>query len=345
MTEKPPQLPLVVTGITPTGQLTIGNYLGSINQLLTLKEDHVIYVFVANLHAITLKFDPQVLWNNTLQVLRLYLASGLDHPNVRIFLQSDVPAHSELGHILLCHTTVGELSRMTQYKSKQQTLKAANQTVYIPTGLLTYPTLMAADILLYNADFVPVGADQKQHIELTRNLAMRLNQAYQTKLFQIPQELTPKISAKIMDLQNPQQKMSKSNPNPKSAINLLDPPAMIQRKIKSAVTDSENKVYYDPVKKPGISNLITIYCAFTKTSIATVEQQFADTDYGRFKTAVAEAIIEKLAPLQTRYQALLLNADVDLQARIKKDGAIVHLHAQQRLIKIKKILGLANKKV
>lgn len=330
--------PIVLTGITPTGHLTIGNYVGAIKPLLKLLPDHDIYVFVANLHGITLAFDPDEMWANIQEVLKLYIACGLTGPHVKIFLQSDIPAHTELAYILQNHTTIGELSRMTQYKTKSANLKASNQTQFIPTGLLTYPTLMAADILLYQPDLVPVGADQKQHIELTRNLAQRLNQLYHKKLFKIPSHFTSSVFGRIMDLKNPVKKMSKSAANPKSYISLLDPPAIVKTKIKTSLTDSYNTVHYDEDQQPGISNLMKIYASLNDCTIAAVEAKFKNQDYGVFKQAVAEKIIQVLEPIQACYEALAQNKH--WWDQIKANGKMIRQQTASYIQKIYATLGL-----
>ncbi len=328
----------IVSGITATGHLTIGNYIGAIQHFLRLQNDNQLFIFVANLHALTTDFTPAAVNNNIKEMIALYYACGLDPAKVKLFIQSAVPAHSELAHILLCHTTMGELSRMTQYKDKKQKYTAANGSHYIPTGLLTYPCLMAADILLYDADYVPVGSDQKQHIELTRNIAQRMNKKYKHMIFNIPAEYTSPTTAKIRDLQDPSKKMSKSANNPKTYIKLLDDQMTITRKIKAAKTDSENKVYYNMADKPGISNLIAIYSALAHKTIAEVEELFKKSHYGEFKQAVADIIWKTLEPIQKRYQTLLQGDKI--LTTIKKNTVLVNKIAKKKLHQVQMLMGL-----
>lgn len=293
----------VLTGITSTGELTIGNYLGAIKPLLEFqKQNFKIIIFVANLHAITNRIEKQKLKDNILKIVKTYYACGINDRNI-IFVQSTVLEHTQLSHILLCHTTIGELSRMTQFKDKSQNIKSNNNTNYIPSGLLTYPALMAADILLYQADIVPVGKDQKQHIELTKTIAKRMNEKY-GKLFKIPNEHNNKKSIKIMDLKFPNKKMSKSSKDKNSYISIFDTEQMITKKIKSAITDSENKIYYNPKEKPGVSNLINIYAEFSDRTIESIEKEFENMNYGELKTALIKIIWAKLEIIQNKYAKL-----------------------------------------
>ncbi|AGM26379.1 tryptophanyl-tRNA synthetase [Spiroplasma syrphidicola EA-1] len=336
------QRPTIVSGITATGNLTLGNYIGAIKNFISLQEENNLIIFVANLHAITIPISKEDLRKNIKSMVALYYACGLDPVKSTIFIQSDVLEHTLLGHILLCNTTVGELSRMTQYKDKANKMKAENGTEFIPTGLLTYPALMAADILLYDADLVPVGIDQKQHIELTRNLAERMNNKYQTNLFKIPDGFIPPIGNKIMDLQDPTKKMSKSSNNPKSFIALLDSPAEIMKKIKSAVTDSEGKIYFDPENKPGISNLLVIYAALKNIPIEKAVAELKDYDYGEFKTIVGQTIIDTLTPLQTKYHELINSPAIDdlLTTGAQKAREI----ASRKMTKVNNAVGLNYKR-
>ncbi|WP_374696224.1 tryptophan--tRNA ligase [Spiroplasma endosymbiont of Polydrusus formosus] len=334
--------PTIVSGITATGQLTLGNYIGAIKNFIELQEDNNLIIFVANLHAITIPISKEELRNNIKNMIALYYACGLDPKKAIIFIQSDILEVTLLSHILLCNATVGELSRMTQFKDKSTKIKAENCTEFIPTGLLTYPALMAADILLYDADLVPVGKDQKQHIELTRNIAKRMNNRYQQDLFKIPTDFIPPIGGKIMDLQNPTKKMSKSSKDIKSFISLLDPCDVIRKKIRSAVTDSESKITYNPEKKPGVSNLLTIYAVLKKVSIETAVKEFVQQDYGQLKEQVAIAIIDTLEPLQIKYQKLMQYQTIDelIEAGATKAQAI----ANKKITKVKNIIGLNYKK-
>ncbi len=294
----------IVSGITSTGDLTLGNYIGAIKQFVELQKTNELIIFVANLHGITIPFDKTKIKDTTKKMVALYYACGLDPNKSIIFVQSDVLEHAQLAHILLCHTTIGELNRMTQFKDKSSKIKSSNQTNFIPTGILTYPTLMAADILIYNADYVPVGKDQKQHIELTRNIAQRMNEKY-GKMFTIPKEIIAKNGSKIMNLQDPTKKMSKSSSNPKSYIKLLDSENEVIKKIKNAVTDSENKIYYNIKNKPGISNLMTIYSVLKNNTIKEIENKFKNKNYGEFKNEVAKIINIKLQQIQKKYNEIL----------------------------------------
>ncbi|PQP78376.1 tryptophan--tRNA ligase [Spiroplasma sp. ChiS] len=328
----------IVSGITATGQLTLGNYIGAIKNFIELQEDNNLIIFVANLHAITIPISKEELRNNIKNMIALYYACGLNPQKAIIFVQSDVLEVTLLAHILLCNTTIGELSRMTQFKDKSSKMKAENGTEFIPTGLLIYPTLMAADILLYDADLVPVGKDQKQHIELTRNIAERMNNRYQQNLFKIPTDFIPLIGGKIMDLQNPTKKMSKSSNDPKSFISLLDSPELIQKKIRSAVTDSEGKIAYNPDQKPGVSNLLTIYAVLKKITIEAAVKEFVQQDYGQLKEQVANAIIETLEPIQKKYHKLMKDQTIDelINLGATKAQAI----ANKKITKVKNVVGL-----
>ncbi len=334
--------PTIVSGITATGQLTLGNYIGVIKNFIELQKDNNLIIFVANLHAITIPISKEELRNNIKNMVALYYACGLGSQKAIIFVQSDVLEVTLLAHILLCNTTIGELSRMTQFKDKSIKMKAENGTEFIPTGLLTYPTLMAADILLYDADLVPVGKDQKQHIELTRNIAERMNNRYQQDLFKIPTNFIPPIGGKIMDLQNPTKKMSKSSNNPKSFIGLLDAPEVIRGKIRSAVTDSEGKIAYNPEQKPGVSNLLTIYSVLKKVTIEAAVKEFTQHDYGQLKEQVANTIIEVLEQIQKKYHKLMQDQTIDelIDLGATKARAI----ANKKITKVKNVVGLNYKK-
>lgn len=294
----------IITGITSSGDLTLGNYIGVIKKLVELQNYNNLIIFVANLHAITIDINKTELQKNIKNLITWYYACGLKPKKTIIFIQSEILAHTQLAHILLCNTTIGELSRMTQYKDKIQNIKSKNKTKFIPTGLLTYPILMAADILLYYPDFVLVGKDQTQHIELTKNIAKKMNNKYNNNLFKIPQELIIKIGNKIMDLQDPYKKMSKSTNNKNSFITLLDSPEQVKNKIKQAKTDSENKIYYNPKNKPGISNLLIIYSSLKEITISKTVEIFKHTNYNDFKDKISEIIIEILNILQKKYYKL-----------------------------------------
>lgn len=294
---------IILSGIQSTGKLTLGNYLGAINNWVQMQEEYDCYYMIANLHSLTIRNDPETLRNNTLKVLAMYVAAGLDPEKNTIFIQSQVKEHAELGWILDCYTYMGELSRMTQFKDK-----AAKHADNINAGLFTYPALMAADILLYQANLVPVGQDQQQHLEITRDIAERFNKLY-GKTFTIPEGYYGKASAKIMGLQDPTAKMSKSATNPNDVILLEDEPDVIIKKFKKAVTDSENKVRFDPENKPGVSNLMQIYSSITGLKMEEIEKEFENSGYGNFKTKVAETVVAKLEPIQRKYKELLENKE------------------------------------
>lgn len=294
---------IILSGIQSTGKLTLGNYLGAINNWVQMQEEYDCYYMIANLHSLTIRNDPETLRNNTLKVLAMYVAAGLDPEKNTIFIQSQVKEHAELGWILDCYTYMGELSRMTQFKDK-----AAKHADNINAGLFTYPALMAADILLYQANLVPVGQDQQQHLEITRDIAERFNKLY-GKTFTIPEGYYGKASAKIMGLQDPTAKMSKSATNPNDVILLEDEPDVIIKKFKKAVTDSENKVRFDPENKPGVSNLMQIYSSITGLKMEEIEKEFEKSGYGDFKTKVAETAVAKLEPIQKKYKELLENKE------------------------------------
>ena len=291
----------VLSGVQSTGRLTLGNYFGAINNWVEMQEEYDCYYMIANLHSLTVRNNPETLKNNTKKIIALYLAAGLDPQKNTLFIQSQVKEHAELSWILNCYTYMGELSRMTQFKDKSE--KHADN---INAGLFTYPVLMAADILLYQADYVPVGVDQMQHLEITRDIAERFNKLY-GKTFVIPEAYLGKVSSKIMGLQDPTAKMSKSATNLNDVIFLEDEPDLILKKFKKAVTDSENKVKYDPENKPGVSNLMQIYSSATGSTLKEIEKEFEDSGYGNFKAKVAEAVIAKLEPIQNKYNELLNN--------------------------------------
>ena len=323
--------PVILSGIQSSGQLTLGNYLGALKNWVTLQEEYRCAYMIADLHAITVRQEPAALRRNTMEVLKLLLACGIDTGESLIFLQSQVSAHAELAWILNCYTYMGELSRMTQFKDKSK-----KQGENISAGLFTYPILMAADILLYQADLVPVGSDQKQHLELARNIAERFNGIY-GEVFKVPEPYIPKVGARIMSLQEPTQKMSKSDPNPGGFIAMLDKPDDIVRKIKRAVTDSDGEIVYRD-GKDGINNLINIYCSATGNTVQEVEKEFEGKGYGAFKEAVAEAIIACLAPIQARYDELSRDK-AHLESIYKESAEKASLVAQRTLKKVYKKIG------
>ena len=292
---------IILSGIQSTGRLHLGNYLGAIDNWVKMQEEYNCYYMIANLHSLTIRNNPEELKNNTKNIIALYVAAGLEPEKNTIFIQSQVKEHAELAWILNCYTYMGELSRMTQFKDK-----SAKHADNINAGLFTYPVLMAADILLYKADLVPVGEDQKQHLEITRNIAERFNKIY-GETFVMPEGYIRKSTARIMGLQDPTSKMSKSSTNVNDVIFLDDEPEVIMKKFKKAVTDSENVVRFDPENKPGISNLMCIYGAITGKNEKEIEEEFSGLGYGAFKTAVGEKVVEKLKPVQEKYKELLEN--------------------------------------
>ncbi|UWD34390.1 tryptophan--tRNA ligase [Mesomycoplasma molare] len=307
----------LVTGIQATGKITLGNYIGAIKNTLKLQNEYEMFIFIADLHTITLPISKTELQKNRKEVFALYLACGIDPEKNTIFFQSDVEEHSVMNWLILVNTTMGELSRMTQFKDKSIKVKSDNGTVHIPTGLLIYPTLMAADILLYNPEVVPVGIDQIQHLELTRNIAERLNNKYKTK-FNIPEAFLPKVGAKIMGLQDPTKKMSKSNTNINDSIFLLDDPEVAYKKIMKSVTDSENKVYISE-NKPGILNLLTIYASLKDIDLKEAEEKFKNNNYKEFKEEVALTVKEFLINLQEKFN--LEKNNIDKWANLGKNKA------------------------
>ena len=295
----------VLTGLQPSGKITLGNYIGSIKQMIEYQENYESYIFVADMHAITVNQDPTELRNNIKSLVALYLACGIDKDKNTIFIQSDNIYHANMSWLLECNVPYGELSRMTQFKDKSH----KNENFY--AGLLTYPVLMAADILLYDVDYVPTGQDQKQHVELARNIAEKVNKRF-GEVFKLPEPLISKTGAKIFDLQDPSKKMSKSAENTKGVIFMLDPEDVIRKKIMSATTDSEMCVKYDLENKPGISNLITIYSCLTNLSVSEVENKFEGYKYGDFKKEVADLVINFIKPIQEKYYEIIDSKELDL---------------------------------
>ncbi|MDD5916013.1 MAG: tryptophan--tRNA ligase [Clostridiales bacterium] len=288
----------ILSGIKPSGELTLGSYIGAIRNWASLQNDYNCIYCIADMHAITVRQDPALLRKRTLIQLAQYIACGIDPDKNVLFIQSHVPAHAELGWVLNCYTMVGELNRMTQFKDK-----SARHADNINAGLYDYPVLMAADILLYQADLVPVGEDQKQHVEICRDIARRFNGIY-GNVFTLPDPYIPSVGARVMSLADPESKMSKSEDD-SGCILLLDRPEDIMARFKRAVTDSETEIRYDPVSKKGISNLISIYSAVTGKSIPDVEREFAGCGYGSFKQTVGEAVVELLRPMREETERLL----------------------------------------
>lgn len=304
---------VIFSGIKPSGDLTLGSYMGAIKNWVALSSEYDCYYCIVDMHAITVRQNPADLRRCTLAQLAQYIACGLDPEKNVVFIQSHVPAHAELGWVLDCYTMFGELSRMTQFKDK-----SAKNADNINAGLFTYPCLMAADILLYQTDLVPVGDDQKQHVELTRDVAHRFNTVY-GEVFKMPEPYIPKVGARIMSLQEPENKMSKSEQDNDGCICLLDKPEAIMKAFKRAVTDSETEVRYDEVNKKGISNLMNIYATATGKSFAEIENEFSGKGYGDFKTAVGEAVVELLRPIREQAEDLMKNKDY--LVRVYRDGA------------------------
>lgn len=294
----------ILTGLKPSGELTLGSLIGGIEGTIKLQDKYDSFIFVPDMHAITVKQDPKELKERIRKNVALYIAAGVNPDKNTIYLQSENLYHANLSWILECTTYMGEASRMTQYKDKSS--KGENVTV----GLFTYPILMAADILLYDADLVPVGVDQKQHVELARNIAERFNKIY-GEAFTVPEPLIPEVGAKIMDLQDPTKKMSKSDETYKGVILLLDDEKTIRKKIMSAVTDSDSKVYYDRENKPGISNLLTIYSSLSGKTIKETEEHFKDYNYGNLKKEVADVVVNRLTTIQEKYNDLINSSVID----------------------------------
>ena len=306
---------VMLSGIQPSGDLTLGSYLGAIKNWSARAEEFDCYYFMADLHSITVRQNPADLRRRTLEQLAQYIACGLDPEKNTLFVQSHVPAHTQLGWVLDCYTMFGELSRMTQFKDKSS--KNADN---INAGLFTYPSLMAADILLYQPDFVPVGDDQKQHVELCRDIAVRFNNIY-GDVFKIPEPYIPKVGARIMSLSSPNSKMSKSDKDPNGCVYLREAPEVIARKFKKAVTDSDTErcVRFAPDEKPGVSNLMSIYSACTGKTMQEIEAEFDGKGYGAFKPAVGEAVIETLRPVREESDRLL--KDKAYLEQVYRDGA------------------------
>ena len=320
-----------LSAIKPTGKLTLGNYIGAIKQFVTLMNDGDMILFVADLHSLTLPIDPEELRNNSRNIVAYYLAAGLDPKKVHVFLQSEVHEHSELAIILQNYLYMGELSRMTQFKDKTQ--KMNNEAIGL--GIFTYPVLMAADIVLYDTDYVPVGEDQVQHVEITRDLVHRFNKRY-GDILKMPRALIRHSGARIMSLSDPIKKMSKSDP--KGDIFLDDDLKTIHKKIMSAVTDIDCRVCYDETNKPGISNLMTIYSALTNKSFEEIEKEFQGKMYGEFKKEVAKVVVDEIACLQTKYQEILASGLVD---KVLKEGKeYASAIAEKTLKRVQNAIGL-----
>ena len=321
----------VLSMIQPTGMFTLGNYLGALKNFVALQNDYECVYALADLHAITVRQNPAEFRKNTLSAYAMMLALGIDPEKSIFFIQSQVPEHAQLAWVLSCYTQFGELSRMTQFKDK-----SAKHADNVNAGLFTYPSLMAADILLYQTDLVPVGEDQRQHLELTRDIAQRFNGIY-GDVFKVPDAYIGKVGARVMALQEPTKKMSKSDENQNNIITLMDDPKVIMNKMKRAMTDSDTEVRFAE-EKPGISNLLSIYCAVTGKTIAEAEKEFAGVGYGTFKTAVGEAVVAELEPVQKRVKELEANKDY-LDAIIKSGAEKASRLADRTLTKVQKKVG------
>ena len=328
----------MLSGIKPTGRVTLGNYIGAIKPFVSYQDEYEMIVFVANLHSMTIYQEPKELRKNTKDLIALYLAAGLDPERVTLFLQSDVLEHAQLGWYLGCMVSMGELSRMTQYKDKASKL-GKNES--IGAGIFNYPSLMNADILLYDPDYVPVGEDQKQHCELARDIAERFNSRY-SETFKLPEPLVPKVGGRIMDLQDPTKKMSKSEETSKGCIYILDDINISKKKIMSAVTDSDNKIIYDVENKPGISNLLTIYSILSNQSIASLEEKYANSGYGQFKKDLAEVVGNELQKIQDQYHEIVKGSYIyDV---LNKGAEHARYLARKKLAKVERKIGITIKK-
>ncbi|MBD2861571.1 tryptophan--tRNA ligase [Paenibacillus oceani] len=320
----------VLSGIQPSGNLTLGNYIGAMKNFVKLQHDHQCYFMVVDLHAITVPQEPAALHEQTETVAALFLAAGIDPAKASVFLQSHVSAHAELGWLMTTLVYMGELERMTQFKDKSEGKES------VGAGLFTYPALMAADILLYNADLVPVGDDQKQHLEITRDLAHRFNKRFGEQ-FIVPEPYIPQVGARIMSLDDASKKMSKSNPNPGSSIALLDEPDVIRKKISRAVTDSGREIKYDPANKPEVSNLMSIYSHCADLSIAEIEAKYDGLGYGPFKKDLAEAVVGALEPLQQRYRDI--RSSGELRTILRQGAEQASVIANETLRGVKEKMG------
>ena len=321
----------ILTGLQPSGDLTLGSLIGGISQSIKYQNEYNSYIFVPDLHAITVEQDPRLLRERIRKNVALYIACGIDINKNTIYIQSENLYHANLSWILECFTYIGEASRMTQFKEKSKNKEN------ISVGLFTYPILMASDILLYSADLVPTGVDQKQHVELARDLAIRFNNKF-GETFKVPEPMIPEVGAKIKDLQDPTKKMSKSSDNPKGIIFLLDDDEVIRKKIMSAVTDSEGKVYYDEDNKPGISNLLTIYSFFKKITIKETEEYFKDYNYGNLKKEVADIVIESLGKIKDKYYELI-DSDI-IDKKLDEDYIKINNEAKEKYEEVRNKLGL-----
>ena len=330
----------LVSAIQPSNKLTLGNYFGAIKSYVDLQNKFDSYIFVADLHVITNpKVDYKQIQENIKNVICMYYACGVDLKKCHIFIQSKISAHTALAHVMMCNAYIGELNRMTQYKDKANKFTNANGTDSIPAGLFWYPILMAADILLYDPELVPVGADQKQHMELTQNLAQRMNKKY-GKLFTIPKEYIPKVNARVMDLQTPSIKMSKSTESQKGVIYLLDDPEVVHKKIMSAKTDALNKIKYDPINQPGISNLVSMYSALKNISFEKIEAKYKNSNYSIFKKDLSDVLVKFLLEIQKKYAEAHKNYEKKLLPILQQNQNTLNKIANKKLNFIYKKIGL-----
>ncbi len=330
--------PVVLSGCQPSGQLTIGNYMGALKQWVAMQDDYDCLYMLVDLHAITVRQDPKKLHEACLDGLALYLACGIDPKKSTLFVQSHVPEHAQLAWILNCYTQMGELNRMTQFKDK-----SAKNVSNINAGLFTYPALMAADILIYQANQVPVGDDQKQHLELARDVATRMNNIY-GEVFTIPEPYIPEFGARIMSLQDPTKKMSKSDDNENNFIGLLEEPKKVAKKIKRAVTDSDEqaRIFFDPQEKPGVSNLLTLLSLASNTPVADLVPRYEDKMYGHLKGDVADAVVAFLEPMQARYKEIR-NDQAYLNSVMKEGADKATARALPTLQKVYEAIGFIPK--
>ena len=332
---KPEKKPIIFSGIQPSGTLTLGNYIGALRNFSKLQDDYDCIYSIVDMHAITVRQNPADLRRRCMELAAIYIASGIDPKKSLIYCQSHVSAHAELAWVLNCFTYMGEMSRMTQYKDK-----CAKHADNINVGLFDYPVLMAADILLYQTNLVPVGVDQRQHLEICRDIAMRFNGIY-GDVFTIPEGYIPKVGAKIMSLQDPTKKMSKSDPE-ETFISLLDDADTIRRKIKRAVTDSDGEIRFDPENKPGVSNLLSIIAALTGQSVEEAAAELQGQGYGKLKDRVSECVIETLAPLQSEHRRLMADKAY-LQGVLKENAEIANRMALRTLRKVQRKVGFAER--
>ncbi|MBU0997168.1 MAG: tryptophan--tRNA ligase [Firmicutes bacterium] len=329
----------IVSGIKPTGTLTIGNYIGAIKQFVALQKampEDEFFLFIADLHALTTPQEPAELRQRIKEIAGMYLACGLDPERTVLYIQSEIKEHAELGYLLQCFTYMGELERMTQFKDKSK-----KQDVLLTSSLFTYPALMAADIILYDADYVPVGEDQKQHLELTRDIASRFNNRY-GDFFTVPEPIIPKVGARIMDLQDPSKKMSKSDETDKGYISLFDEPSVAAKKIKSAVTDSIGIIQFDPQNQPGIANLLTIYSSLENESIDSIVSKYSNLGYQEFKSDLSIIVSNTIQSIQEKYQSIVNSNQLDEILDKGRDQA--QIIAYKKLEKCKRKIGLGRKR-